>query len=1054
MKHVKWSYRMCAIGAACALLLAAPPATAQNLTTGALSGVVTDPSGGVLPGVNVVATHTPTGTKYEAITGADGRFEIPNVRVGPYTVAATLSGFKDQTQPVTVTLGETRTVDLKLAMATMTESVTVTAQAQTIDTTNAGTGSNIPTQEINSLPTIDRSITDIARTNPLFNPSTLGSSGAKALSVAGQHNRYNNMQIDGAVNNDLFGLADTGTPGGQTGSQPISFDVLSEMQLVVTSYDVRQGGFAGGGLNVVTRSGSNAFTGDGYFYARNQGLIGKIPGIATVATPSPLDTKVGPFTQQQGGASVGGPLMHDKAFFFGNFDLGRQNTPSGFSVSGATGQQWGASDTALVQQALSIFQAQYGFNPGGLDEFSKPNNSNKVFVRTDFNLSPKNQLVVRVNYVDGLAYVGTPTTTQYLLPDRYYSISDKTLSSVAQLNTSLSNTAFNEFRITYQRERNLRGDQPGNTAFPSTEVDFPDGNNMVLGTETSSQANALNQDIVELNDDVTWVKGKHTVTVGTHNEFFKFYNLFIQNFYGTYRFSSVANLQAGLAQSFAHNFSNDPSNPQLSAQFSVQQFGVYAGDQWRAKPNLTVTYGIRFDAPHFPDVPHANPLAVTDFGLRTDIAPAPKMWSPRIGVNWDLSHGSDNRQQIRAGIGSYAGRTPYVWLSNNYGNTGVDFTALSVSFNANNKIPFVANPNAQPTSITGGAAGKQTINLIDPNYKYPQLLRGNLAYDRALGFWGLVSTSEFVWSKTLNNVLYKDLNFVQTGTLPDGRFSYTKFDNSINDAVLLTNTHQGDSETVVFKVERPFRNGFMASASYLYNRARSVSDGGAFVALSTWRDQYVTQDANNPTLATSNYQTGNRVNLTGSVPIPLPKGLTSTASFFYNGQTGQPYSLVFNGDANGDTTTFNDIAFIPSSASQVVVTNGTYAQLDAYLSSDPAAKNNRGVVPNRNTGTSPWTNDLDFRYAVNVSAGKRAKVEVTFDILNMLNLLNKNWGWVYFPNFYSPQTLGTVSGEVDKATGLPVINVATIASPNFLGTFTRDDLRSRWSAQWGLRLRF
>jgi hypothetical protein len=509
-----------------------------------------------------------------------------------------------------------------------------------------------------------------------------------------------------------------------------------------------------------------------------------------------------------------------------------------------------------------------------------------------------------------------------------------------------------------------------------------------------------------------------------------------------------------LAQSFAHNFSNDPSNPQLAAQFSVQQFGVYAGDQWRAKPNFTVTYGIRFDAPHFPDVPHANPVSVADFGLRTDVTPAPKMYSPRIGFNWDLSHGSDNRAQIRGGIGSYAGRTPYVWLSNNYGNTGVDFTALSVAFNANNKVPFVANPNAQPTSVTGGAAGKQTINLVDPNYKYPQLLRGNIAYDRALGFWGLVSTSEFVWSKTLDNVLYQDLNYKPVSTNADGRIEYTKVDPNINDAVLLTNTHQGDSETIVFKVERPWRKGFSISGSYLYNRARSVSDGGAFVALSTWRDQYVTFDANNPTLATSIYQTGNRVNLTGSVPIPLFKGLTSTASFFYNGQTGQPYSLVANGDANNDGTTFNDISFIPSSASQVVVTNGTYAQLDAYLSQDPAAKNNRGVIPNRNTGVAPWTNDLDFRYAVNVPTGKRAKAEFTFDILNMLNLLNKNWGWVYFPNFNSPQPLGTIAGELDKATGLPTINVSSIVNPNFLGTFTRDDLRSRWSAQWGLRLSF
>src|SRR5262249_3086008 len=260
-------------------------------------------------------------------------------------------------------------------------------------------------------------------------------------------------------------------------------------------------------------------------------------------------------------------------------------------------------------------------------------------------------------------------------------------------------------------------------------------------------------------------------------------------------------------------------------------------------------------------------------------------------------------------------------------------------------------------SVPGGAAGRQTINLIDPDYKYPQILRGNLAYDRALGVFGLIGTAEFVWSKTQHDVLWKDLNYVPNGSLPapDGRLTYTKLDPNINDAVLLTNASQGDTETIALKLERPYRHGFYVSGSYLYNRARTVSDGGAFVALSSWRDQYVTFDANNPSLAVSNYQSGHNVKLTGSFDIPMGWTLHSVASFFYIGQSGQPYSLVFNGDANGDGTTFNDIAFIPSDPNQVVVRNGTWDQLNAYLSSDPAAKDNRGIVPNRTTGVSPWT---------------------------------------------------------------------------------------------------
>jgi hypothetical protein len=1038
--------------ALCLSMLAAAPLAAQTVTTGSIAGVVTDVQSGVLPGATVTATHTDTGTTYEGVTDADGHYNLLNVRIGSYTVAVTMSGFKDQKQEkIDVALGAEKTVDFKLQLASVNETVNVVATSPDIDVSSGGTAQNISTQVIETLPTINRSITDFARVSPFVNPTTLGSSGDQAMSIAGRHNRYNNMQIDGAVNNDLFGLADTGTPGGQTGTQPISLDAISEIQVVVSPYDVRQGGFSGGGVNVVTKSGTNTLHGTGYIFGRSQSLIGAIPGIATTANPSPADTKVGSFSDKQSGFSFGGPIVKNKAFYFGNADFQRKLTPVGFSVSGNSGQPWNQQDAATVAAIVQTLKTQYNFDPGGLDEFSRPLNNNKVFVRSDFNLSNKNHLTARVNYINGLQYVGTPTTTQYLLPDRYYSIQDKTLSSVGQLDTTLGGTMFNQFRVTYQRERNVRGDQPGYASFPSTQVDLTGSNNVLFGTETSSQANKLNQDIVEINDEFTAVRGHHTLTVGTHNELFRFYNLFIQNFYGTYRFTSLANLQAALAQSFAHNFSNYADNPMFAADFGVQQYGVFAGDQWRAKPNLTLNYGVRLDMPHFPDTPHANPVAVADFNMRTDVVPAPKMFSPRIGFNWDLTGNSDKTQQIRGGIGSFAGRTPYVWLSNQYGNTGVDFTSLSVSFNANNRIPFVSDPFNQPTSVSGGAAGRQTINMIDPSYKYPQVIRGNIAYDRTLP-GGMVATAEFVFSKTQKDVLWQNLNWVPTGaTRPDGRLVFAKFDSSINDAVLLTNTDKGDTETVAFKVEKRYRNGWYASGSYLHGRARSISDGGAFVALSSWRDQYENYDPNNPTLARSNYEPGNRINLTGSFDVPMWRNLHSVASAFYSGQTGQPYSLVFNGDANGDTTTFNDIAFIPASADQVVVTNGTWDQLDAYLSQDPAAKNNRGVVPNRNTGTAPWTNQLDVRYAVTVPAG-HARVELSMSVLNFLNMLNKDWGWRYFPNFYSPQTLGY--GGIDAATGKEIINLSTITSSTFLGTFTRDDLRSRWQAQWEARVRF
>ncbi len=1046
-----------AVGLACALLWGASlPAAAQTVTTGTLVGVVMDAQRAVVPGANVVAVHVPTGTTYTAVTQADGHFTMMAVRVGgPYTVKVSMGGFKTEEQSgVQVALGETRQMEFVLQVAARSETVTVVADAQVIDTSSAGTSANVAPQAIDTMPTIARSINDFARTSPYFNTNTDSAGGSDMISVAGRNNRYNNMQIDGAVNNDVFGLASTGTPGGQTGTQPVSLDAIQEIQLLVSPYDVRQGGFSGGGINAVTKSGTNNFHGTGYLFMRNQDWVRGIPGVVTQANPNPTDTFVGPFSDKQVGFSVGGPIVKNKLFFFTNIDWARKTTPSGFSIDGTSGQTF--TDAALVPQVLAIAKSKYNYDPGGLNEFAKPNNSNKIFARGDYNISSGHQLTYRTNWVDGLADIGYPQNYNYMMPDNYYHMTDKMLSNVAQLNSSFGTALFNELRVTYQRERNLRGSQPDAPAFPQVRVDFPSGNYMTFGTEYSSQANALNQDIVEVTDDLSWIKGSHSFSFGTHNEFYKFYNLFIQYLYGGYRFSSIANFDAGIAQAYNHNFSNT-SNPLEAARFNVLQFGIYAGDKWRIRNNFMLTYGLRVDLPRFPDDPHANQVPVRDFGYSTDVVPSPTMWSPRLGFNWDLSGGSGRRSQLRGGLGMFTGRTPYVWLSNQYGNTGVDFTSLSVNYSASNKITFVADPNNQPTTVTGGQTGRQTINVIDPDYKFPSIIRTNLAYDHDLGFWGFVGTAELVYTWNYKDIFYQNLNYIPASILPDGRYTYKKFDSSLNDVMLLTNTGAGKSWSVSYKVQRPFRNRLFLSASYLLNRAYSTNDGTSSVARSNWAGTPVGADTNNPPITHSRYEVGSRVNIAATVPIKLPLHMGSAVSIFYNGQSGFPYSLDFNGDANGDGVTNNDLMFIPSSQDQVIVyssTSGqtaTWDQLNAFLNST-YAKDYRGKIAPRMAAHAQWMNQLDFRYAITVPTWKETKAEVTIDVFNFLNLLNNSWGWQYFGNFPAVTSIGY--GGQDAATGKMRYNLATINSPTFQGVFTRDDLRSRAQAQIGLRWRF
>ena len=1040
MRHVlrgRWFF----IIALAVALGAAAGASAQSVTTGAISGLVSDESGGVLPGASVVGVHEPTGSTYTAVTDGDGRFTLLNVRAGgPYSVTATLSGFKEQKQGgISVALGSTRELGFRLHLESMTESVEVVATAGTvINPLSNGPASNVSEAAIETLPTIGRGFDDFTRTNPYFASTAIGGTNSNGVSVAGRNNRYNNIQIDGAVNNDLFGLAANGAPGGQADAQPISLDAIQELQLVVAPYDVRQGGFSGGGINAITKSGANQVFGTVYWFGRNESLVGD----------GPTGTQFGSFSDKVFGASVGGPIVKDKAFFFVNGDLARKNVPNGFAIGGSSGQNFGHQ--AEAQQMVDILQTRYNYNPGSFsEEFIRNTDNNKVFARLDFNLSQQHRLTLRHNYIDGVndLYGTSNSSTAFNFPDHVYQFNSKTNSTVAQLNSTFG-TSVNEFRLTYQRIREERGTT---SQFPQIQVDLADGTRLLAGTEQFSAANSLDQDIFEFTDDFTFFKGKHSITVGTHNEFFKFRNLFIRDNFGTYRFSSLANLNAGLAQQYDYSFSTT-SDPQQSARFKVNQFGFYVGDVWRATPRVTLTLGVRLDKPNFPDKPTANPAAEAAFGFGTDEVPSPLMFSPRVGFNYDMK--GDGKRQLRGGVGLFSGRTPYVWLSNQYGNTGVEFQRIGAAFNANNRIPFVPNPISQPKTVTGATAGAfaNEVDLIDPDYKYPSVLRGNLAYDADLGLWGMIGTVEVFGATSIKDINYNNLNRVPgPTTLFDGRPIFVRKVPALSDAVLLTNTDQGSQWSISTKLEKPFREGLYASASYIYGRSKSVNDGTSSQALSNWRFVYVPGDINNPPLAFSNFDTGSRINLALSYDLKVLTHLHPVVSLFYNGQSGRPYSVLFNTDVNNDGTVGNDLLFVPASVNDVVVRGGTPQQLEDFIANDESLSAHRGQIVPRNAGRSPWTNQLDFRLGFAVPFKGERKIEFTMDVLNLINLFDSSGGkFTFTPN----QNIAPIRYlGLDAASGKPIYDIATLAAPTFQ-KFTTDDLRSRWQAQFGVRVRF
>jgi len=1029
---------------------------AQGVTTAAFNGLVTDSDGNPIVGATVTALHTPTGTVYTAVSRLDGLYNIPAVRVGgPYTVTVSMDPFKTQElKGITLKLGEDRNLKFKLALATIAEEITVIASNPIISESRTGAAQNISTSIIESMPSIGRSFDDFARLAP-----QVDARGGGAFSAAGKNNRYNNIQIDGAVNNDLFGLSGSGTPGL---AAPISLDAVQEFQLVIAPYDVRQGGFTGSSLNAITRSGTNMFSGSAYFFGRNQDFVGK----------GPDQTAYGTFNEAQYGFRVGGPVIKDKLFFFLNGEMGKRNSPPDFVIDDSdTSNDFGLANVnkADADRFISILKNKYNYDKTGTygaDRFTRDQDNSKIFFRMDYNISDKHRLTLRHNYVNGLSdnTASLAGAKVFAFEDVFYTLRNKTNSTVAQLNSTLGNNLFNELTLNYTTIRDSR--ETGATLFPQIDVQVKNNYRLTAGTEQYSGANGLNQDIFELTDNLTFYKGKHTFTIGTHNEFFNFANLYFGNFYGFWTFNSLNDLEAGKAAGYEYSYSNVAGEPKWWAKFSVMQLGAYAGDSWAVKPNLTLTMGLRFDVPILPDTPTANPKVEQLYGIKTDqVASGNILFSPRLGFNWDVYN--DKKTQLRGGIGIFSGRTPYVWISNQFSNTGLEISRISLYTKYGNTVPtFVADPLNQPRS--GFTASTNEINLIDKDFKYPQVLRTNLAVDHELPM-GIIGTLEFIYSKNMNDILYQNINMKarttpSTSLINDGRPLYTKIATDFSNVIYLTNSNKGYQYSLSLQLQKSFARGSWVNASYTYGQAKDVNSGTSSQARSNYRYNPINGDPNDPALTWSNYDVRHHIGIGFSYTADLLKNAPTTVSMFYGARSGRPYSTTYSSvglDVNGDNMADNDLIYIPASINEVIMVDSTtaalpladqnaaWAKFDAYISADPALAAARGKIIDRNASREPWVHSLDARLLqdIPIPGLKDNKLQFTVDVINLLNLLNKDWG-VYKYVYQQNDTPISFKG-IDSTTGKQKINFSEKSSP-----LSISQLASRWQVQLGLRYTF
>ena len=1112
------------------LLLVGSQVAMAQVTTSALSGKVTSDKGEDLIGVTVVATNVPTGTKRGTGTEVDGRFTIPNLAPGgPYEVTVTYVGFKEQTVTgVFLTLGNTTRLNFVLVTeAQQLNEVVVTGNTQA---TKTGAGTNVGAAALQQLPTISRSISDFTRLDPR------NSNG----SFAGSSFRYNNVTLDGAVNNDAIGFSPSlggqsgtsGLPGGSARANPISLDAIQEIQASVAPYDVKLGNFTGGSVNAVTRSGTNDFHGSVYGYGRNQTVTGK----SIDDSRSKIGTE---YHDYQTGFRVGGPLIKNKLFFFTNAEIARRQEPQFYGA----GQANSPVTAELAQQITNKLQNTYGYNVGEYGNYNIHANSNKIFGRLDFNLNDQTSIALRHNFITSEATNLERSGSLFKFGSQDYTQHNVQNSTVMEVKSNFSSKFSNNLILGYTNihdYRDLLGGQAN--LFPAVQINavstnpaagYGQGSNQILlGSDREASIFNTRQKTFEVTDNFTYYTGAHALTLGTHNELYHIDYGFINSWNGRIEYNNVAqflNDQPSRIRgtynkadnSYAYNYNNP------SAAFNINFFSAYLQDEWNVTEKLKITPGLRFDVASLPTKPELNSALVNNpqndaNTLNQTYSHTP--WSelkngylgqvqisPRLGFNYDVK--GDQSVVLRGGSGVFTGRVPFAWFGYAYYNNGVNFNSVdynniqpSATATTGPKILLNQNPNQiyqnAATALPNAAAQNTTeVNLIDNNFKMPQVWRSSLALDVKLKT-GTRFSAEGLYTKTLQDVKFENINladnvtYLSEGPTQSPRYGAAGFGSKVNsnfsNAFFLTNTQQGYRYQLTGSIGQNINNLVDASVAYTYGQSHDISNGIRNSPQSNW-ELNPALNVNNPALAYSNFDLRHRVVASLNLHKTFAERFTGYFTSVLTYASGSPYTWVYNNNFLNNGQQNVQQVYIPASATDIVFVNrgavpvtianpngfgvdnsgAQYAALSSFVDNDSYLSTRRGQYAERNASRTPWNNQADVRFMLEAKLGNLTAneagvtpvghtLQISLDVINVGNFLSSSWGRQYFvPNTFN-STVGTGLSQVGFANAAGNVQTAYSAAafnrPAFTygtpATYSIDQLASRWQGQLGLRYSF
>ena len=935
--------------ALCVLTWPVTDALAQGVTSGAITGVITNESGAPIAGAQVVIINRSTGYQTGTVSRANGLYLIQGLEVGgPYTIRVEMIGQRSrETNGVTVSLSQSTRVDIQLSEQAVELAALqiVSDRSSKFSPSSQGVSTVVSDTLVQRVPTFSRDFVDLLKLSPQV---VFPASGA--ASGAGAYNRFNTITVDGANQSERFNLGSTGgVPGGSGGGKIVSIDAVKEFRVMFTPTDVRQGNFAGMLVNAVTKSGTNDLRGGASFTYRTNTDVAGFSLVGKELRPSEFNVKQYAF-------HVGGPIIKDRLHFFVAPEFQERARPAtGPYYDGGTPVGFGTGTASAIpvdsiNRIASIMQTNHGLDVGSNAAVSNDNPLTNLFARLDFQISPNHWMVLRqiVNRaVDDVFSRNTSSftasalnqNTGFRFASNGYEFETKNNSTVAQLYSNFSGGKSNELIVGYSTI-NAERKVPVNT--PEIAVAVNMGGQLravTLGTEQFSPGNLLTQDIYEVVNNLTIPMGNHTFTVGGRFDHTHIFNNFAQGAYGVYHFPTIAALAAGTPNNYAVGYANSRNPDDIPADFRVQMYSLYAQDQWAITDRLTLTGGLRADIPNLMDTPPQNDTitallrAAGNTRIRTDAVPKTgALFSPRIGFNYDPT--GDQRNQIRGGAGIFTGPPPYILLGNAYANTGLGLVRLNCTGTAT--PAFTIDVENLPTSCANaaapaaGAAGTVGINVNDPDYKYPQYLGFSGGFDRQLPF-NMVLTVEGLYRKAINGVLVRDANFKgprlaggQAYTDRDGRVLYadtiaangtattttqryitTVRNVGFNEGIIeVTNQSKDFNYSISTQLSKRFSDRLEATVAYTYMKSEDIQSLTSDRAISNWRNARQLSVAHEDLeTSTSAFSRPHRLVAYGTYTMPWK---ITDLTLYFERSSGVPFTLVALGDLNGDLYNGND----------------------------------------------------------------------------------------------------------------------------------------------------